>query len=173
VKSCEFSIRPIGVIRTPYAGVEDDVPIQGRLASNSIGEAHIYPEFQEGLRDLEGFSHVFLLYVFHRTTVMKMIARPYLDKRERGIFAIRSPHRPNRIGLTLVKLLSIESGVMKIAGVDMVDGTPLVDIKPYNPKFDRIENDEKVRTGWMDDKAIDDYGFRVTTSSRKQWLHEE
>ncbi|OPZ39037.1 MAG: putative tRNA (adenine(37)-N6)-methyltransferase [Spirochaetes bacterium ADurb.BinA120] len=123
--------------------------------------------------DLDGFSHVYLIYVFHRTTVMKLRARPYLDTKERGVFAIRSPHRPNRIGLTLVELLSIEEGLLRIAGVDMLDGTPLVDIKPYNPKFDAIVDGGTIRTGWMKDKALDDYKLDVRTCSRKQWLHEE
>lgn len=173
MKSCDFAIRPIGVIRTPFAGVEDGVPIQGRLVPDTPGEVHVYPEFREGLIDLDGFSHVFLIYVFHRTAVMKLRARPYLDTKERGVFAIRSPHRPNRIGLTLVELLSIEEGLLRVAGVDMLDGTPLVDIKPYNPKFDAIVDGVTIRTGWMKDKALDDYKFDVRTCSRKQWLHEE
>jgi tRNA-Thr(GGU) m(6)t(6)A37 methyltransferase TsaA len=173
MKSCNFSLRPIGVIRTPFNGVDDQVPIQGRLSPETQGEIHIYPEFIDGLKDIDGFSHIILFYIFHKTAVMKLRARPYMDSVIRGIFSIRSPHRPNRIGMTIVQLLTVDDGVLKISGVDMVDGTPLVDIKPYNPRFDGIDQNEPIRTGWMEKPVEKDGNRRITIDSRKQWLHEQ
>ncbi len=173
MKSPEFSLRPIGVIRSQYSGVDDHVPIQGRLAPDSAGEVHLYPEFHDGLKDIEGFSHIFLLYVFHKTTAMKLQACPYLDSTERGVFSIRSPHRPNRIGITLVRLLAVDDGILKVGGIDMVDGTPLIDIKPFVPMFDAIDENEPVRIGWLDKPGIVDNSRRIITTSRKQWLHEQ
>ncbi len=172
MRSCEFTLRPIGVIRTPFSGIDDGIPIQGRLAPETAGEVHIYPEFHDGLKDLGGFSHILLLYIFHKTTIMKLQARPYMDSSVRGVFSIRSPHRPNRIGITLVELLSVSEGILKINGVDMVDGTPLVDIKPFNPRFDCIDKTDITRIGWMDKPGNNAAGSRITITSRKQWLHE-
>jgi tRNA-Thr(GGU) m(6)t(6)A37 methyltransferase TsaA len=111
----------------------------------------LLPEFAEGLRDLEGFSHVYLIYVFDRAEGGKLLVRPFLDDQMRGVFATRAPSRPNPIGLSIVELLEVEGSTLLVDGVDVLDGTPLLDIKPYSARFDRIDN---TRNGWQD--TIDD-----------------
>jgi tRNA-Thr(GGU) m(6)t(6)A37 methyltransferase TsaA len=104
------------------------------------------PEYADGLRDLDGFSHIFLLYDFHRAQSMKLVVKPYLEDAERGVFATRAPWRPNRIGLSIVRLLFRTGNVLHLDGVDILDGTPLLDIKPYIGRFDCIR---KTRSGWQ------------------------
>jgi tRNA-Thr(GGU) m(6)t(6)A37 methyltransferase TsaA len=106
----------------------------------------IDPEYAPGLRDLEGFSHVWLLYRFHKSESYELLTKPFLDKEKKGVFATRYCRRPNNIGLSVVKLLSVKAGVLEVSGVDMLDGTPLLDIKPYVPRFD-IRAD--ARDGWF------------------------
>jgi tRNA-Thr(GGU) m(6)t(6)A37 methyltransferase TsaA len=139
----EFVMRPIGEIHTPFID-KRDTPIQPSR-STAIGQVEVYPAFVDGLRDLDGFSHIILLYVFHRSDDYKLSVTPFLDNQERGLFATRYPARPNPIGLSIVRLLSIQNHGLEIEGVDMLDGTPLLDIKPYVPNFD-VQTD--VRTGW-------------------------
>ena len=105
----------------------------------------MFPEFAEGLQDLEGFSHIILLYVFHQSDGYALRVKPFLDDQLRGLFSTRYPNRPNPIGLSIVRLLARRENILDIEGVDMLDGTPLLDIKPYVPEFD-IYSD--VRTGW-------------------------
>jgi tRNA (adenine37-N6)-methyltransferase len=139
----EFVLRPIGEIHTPFID-KRDTPIQ---ASRSVatGRVEVYPAYVAGLRDLDGFSHIILVYAFHRSDDYTLIVTPFLDDQERGLFATRYPERPNPIGLSIVRLLSIHDHLLEIEGVDMLDGTPLLDIKPYVPEFD-VRTD--VRTGW-------------------------
>ena len=111
----------------------------------------MFPEFAAGLRDLEGFSHVYLIYHFHQAGPAKLLVKPFLQDVERGIFATRAPCRPNAIGLSVVELVRREGNVLHLGGVDILDGTPLLDIKPYTAKFDRFETS---RNGWQDE--VDD-----------------
>jgi tRNA-Thr(GGU) m(6)t(6)A37 methyltransferase TsaA len=141
----EFS--PIGIIHSPY-NEPRGTPIQGAFAKNVIGTAEIYPEYLKGLNDLDGFSHIILLYSFHMSSGYNLLCRPFLDTVERGLFATRAPRRPNPIGFSTVKLLKIEDNILTIESLDMIDGTPLLDIKPYIDDFD-IRN--HVRTGWYKD----------------------
>jgi tRNA-Thr(GGU) m(6)t(6)A37 methyltransferase TsaA len=139
----EFVMRPIGEIHTPIID-KRDAPIQSSR-STVPGQVEVYPAYVDGLRDLDGFSHIILLYAFHRSNEYTLSVTPFLDDQERGLFATRYPDRPNPIGLSIVRLLSIQDHVLEIEGVDMLDGTPLLDIKPYVPEFD-VRTD--VRTGW-------------------------
>jgi tRNA-Thr(GGU) m(6)t(6)A37 methyltransferase TsaA len=140
-----LSYQPIGIIHSPFEDI-DNVPIQPTAAVGIHGTVEVYAEFSDGLKDLEGFSHVILLYHFHRVTQVRLTVVPFLDRKPRGVFATRAPSRPNPIGLSIVRLLSIEGNVLHIENVDMVDGTPLLDIKPYVPVFDHHEAE---RTGWL------------------------
>ncbi len=144
----DITIKPIGIIHTPFkepAGI----PIQGSLRCDLRGKIEIFPEYQEGLKDIEGFSHLILVYYFHLAEGYSLTAVPFLDERPRGIFAIRSPKRPNHIGITVVRLIKKDGNMLHFCGVDMVDGTPLLDIKPYFPDIDSHKTKE---TGWMKDK---------------------
>ena len=140
-----ISYRPIGVIHSPFQSTEN-MPIQSVGATGIRGEVELLPEFAAGLKDLEGFSHIILLYHFHRAAEPRLIVAPFLDAEPRGVFATRAPSRPNAIGLSVVRLLSVEGNVLRIEDVDILDGTPLLDIKPYTPEFD---HHEVVRTGWL------------------------
>jgi tRNA-Thr(GGU) m(6)t(6)A37 methyltransferase TsaA len=139
--------RPIGVIRSGHTRAEE-TPIQPAYAEGCEGRAEVFPEFEEGLKDLEGFSHVYLIYAFHRAGPMRLRVKPFLQDVERGVFATRAPCRPNPIGLSVVRLVRREGCVLYLDGVDILDGTPLLDIKPYTARFDRIETD---RNGWQDE----------------------
>ncbi len=139
--------RPIGVIRTPFTEVSG-MPIQPAGAEGVKGRIEMLPEFVEGLRDLDGFSHITLLYHLHRAKEARLTVVPFMDTVPRGVFATRAPRRPNAIGLSTVKLVSIEGGVISIENIDVLDGTPLLDIKPYFPEFDERTD---VRLGWLED----------------------
>jgi tRNA (adenine37-N6)-methyltransferase len=139
----ELVMRPIGEIHTPFID-KRDTPIQPSRSA-ARGQVEVYPAYVDGLRDLDGFSHIILLYAFHRSADYTLVVRPFLGDRERGLFATRYPARPNPIGLSIVRLLSIHSHILEIDGVDMLDGTPLLDIKPYMPDFD-VRTD--ARLGW-------------------------
>ncbi len=117
-------------------------------AKGCRGRAEIFPEFTEGLRDPEGFSHVYLLYHFHRAGTAKLLVKPFLQDVEHGVFATRAPCRPNAIGLSVVELVRREGNVLYLDGIDVLDGTPLLDVKPYTARFDRFETS---RNGWQDD----------------------
>ena len=142
----EISYRPIGVIHSPFIDIEG-MPIQPTGASGIQGTVEVFPEFAEGLKDLEGFSHIILLYHFHRVQEAKLIVTPFMDFQPRGVFATRAPKRPNPIGLSIVKLISIKQNSLHIENVDILDGTPLLDIKPYVPEFDQHRAD---RVGWLE-----------------------
>ena len=166
-------MKPIGIIHTPYRQVSDNVPVQGRLHPGTVGQVKLFEEYRDACRDLEGFSHVFLLYHLHASTEERTITRPYMDTVERGVFSTRSPHRPNHIGLSLVTLVAVENGELAVRDVDMLDGTPLLDIKPYNPLFDAPPKGEEVRTGWMRDISPDGVREGITrTCSHEEWLSE-
>jgi len=138
---------PIGKIHSPFRDLED-MPIQPAGAANVGGTVKLYREYLAGLRDLEGFSHLILLYHFHKSCGYDLEVVPFLDSESRGLFATRAPRRPNAIGFSVVRLERIEGSVLHILNVDILDGTPLLDIKPYVPEFD--SPGEEVRTGWLE-----------------------
>ncbi len=137
---------PIGIIHSPFADLRG-MPIQPPGGSASRGTVEVFEPYQRGLRDLEGFSHIFLLYVFHRSRSFDLEVVPFMDAQPRGLFATRAPNRPNPIGMSVVQLDKIEAGTLHIRNLDILDGTPLLDIKPYVPNFDVQRN---VRTGWLE-----------------------
>jgi tRNA (adenine37-N6)-methyltransferase len=137
--------QPIGIIRTPYSNI-NDMPIQPSGAQNVRGELVIKPEFIEGLSDLDGFSHIFLIYHFHQVKSYELIVVPFMDDVSRGVFATRAPKRPNPIGISIVRLLSVEGNILTVENVDLLNGTPILDIKPYVPVFDYHEVE---RVGWL------------------------
>ncbi|MFH1285398.1 MAG: tRNA (N6-threonylcarbamoyladenosine(37)-N6)-methyltransferase TrmO [Candidatus Micrarchaeota archaeon] len=141
--------KPIGVVHTPFEEGQK-IPIQPRF-SEAEGIVEIFPEYAEGLSDLDGFSHILLLWHIHRSVGYKLKVKPFLDTKLRGLFATRAPWRPNSIGLSLVKLLSIENNKLKVKGADMFNGTPLLDIKPYVPHFDE-RRDAQIQIGWLKNK---------------------
>ena len=140
----EITYKPIGAVHSPFKEPEG-TPIQP-AASDALGTIEIFPEFVAGLKDLEGFSHIILLYHFHRAGRPELVVRPFMDTESRGIFAIRAPSRPNSIGFSVVRLLRIEGNILHVDGLDILDGTPLLDIKPYVPKFDSVDAE---RIGWL------------------------
>jgi tRNA-Thr(GGU) m(6)t(6)A37 methyltransferase TsaA len=142
----EIRFNPIGVIHTPFKNLEG-MPIQPSGASGIKGVVEVFEEYRPGLKDLEGFSHIILLYHFHGSSGFKLRVVPFLDSQPRGLFSTRAPKRPNPIGLSIVQLDRIENGMVYIQNVDILDNTPLLDIKPYVPEFDAPE---KVRTGWLE-----------------------
>jgi tRNA-Thr(GGU) m(6)t(6)A37 methyltransferase TsaA len=144
----EFTIRPIGIIHTPFTDKEK-TPIQPSR-SEAVGRVEVYPEFADGLQDVDGLSHIILLYVFHRSSGYTLTVKPFLDDQQRGLFATRYPARPNPIGLSIVRLLERRENTLVVEGIDVLDGTPLIDIKPYVPDFD-IRTD--VHTGWYATRA--------------------
>ncbi len=137
---------PIGVIRTPLSS-SNTAPVQGRLRSDLEGEIVVDSAYAKGLADIEGFSHLVILYLFHKAGPSKLQVTPYLDSTLRGLFATRAPSRPNPIGMTVVRLLGIEGSRLRVAGVDMLEGTPVLDIKPYVPAFDAVPD---ARCGWLE-----------------------
>ena len=144
----EFIMHPIGIIQSPCTD-KSQTPIQASR-SQVKGTVEIYPQYVEGLQDLEGLSHIILLYAFHESSGYSLIVKPFLDDQLHGLFATRYPYRPNPIGLSIVRLLQRRDNLLEIEGVDMLDGTPLLDIKPYVPEFDiRIGT----RNGWYDTRS--------------------
>jgi len=141
-----IQLTPIGLLHTPFAHPRN-LPIQSCFAPDVEGRIELYPAYINGLRDLEEFSHLILIYHFHRSPRTELVGRPFLENREHGIFAIRSPHRPNHLGLSVVRLLSIKPGILTFSGADMLDQTPLLDIKPYVSYFD---HPPEVKNGWLD-----------------------
>jgi tRNA-Thr(GGU) m(6)t(6)A37 methyltransferase TsaA len=137
---------PIGIIHSPFVELAN-MPIQPTGATGIRGTVEIFDTFQAGLKDLDGFSHIILLYHFHRSQSFNLQVIPFMDVESRGLFATRAPKRPNPIGLSVVQLDKIEDGVLHICNVDILNATPLLDIKPYVPAFD---TPTKTRTGWLE-----------------------
>jgi tRNA-Thr(GGU) m(6)t(6)A37 methyltransferase TsaA len=142
---------PIGVIHTPFQRSEG-TPIQSAVANGAKGVIELFPEFTLGLRDVGEFERLWLIYLLDRATPPQLTARPYLDTQEHGIFATRSPARPNHIGLSAVRLVGVEENRLHVSDADMLDGTPLLDIKPYVPEFDCFSVQ---RVGWYAGKSAD------------------
>jgi len=137
---------PIGIIHTPFTD-QENMPIQPTGGEGIEGTIEINPKYQSGLQDLGGFSHIILLYHLHLSRGYSLTVTPFLDTEPRGLFATRAPTRPNSIGLSVVRLLDIEKNILTISDVDISDGTPLLDIKPYVPAMQPTGN---VKTGWLD-----------------------
>ena len=135
-------------------------PIQPVYARGCEGQAVLFPEFAEGLRDLDGFSHVYLLYQFHRAESPRLLMQPYTDDKPHGIFATRHERRPNPIGLSIVRLVKVEGNVVHLTDIDILDGTPLLDIKPYVPRFDAVEDPRGGWTELVDDAVARKRGLR-------------
>ena len=142
----EIKLKPIGIIHTPYKQPKG-IPIQGTFKKGVVGQIEIFPEYQKGLKDIEGFSHLILIYYFDRAKEEKLIGKPFLEDELHGIFAIRSPIRPNRLGISIVKLEKLENNIITFSEVDILDNTPLLDIKPYVSHFDSRKN---VKNGWLE-----------------------
>jgi len=147
----DFNFKAIGFVHSPYKKRED-IPHRKNTDpsgyDNVAGTIELYEEFMDGLKDLEGFSHIILIFAFHLSLDNeKIYAHPPFDGKKRGVFATRSPHRPNPIGMTIVRLLDIKENIISVSGIDMLDGTPVLDIKPYTSR-DRKEN---IRLGWLED----------------------
>jgi len=131
----EIKYKPIGIIHSPFKEPKG-TPIQPAGAKDIEGIVEVFLEYAEGLRDIEGFSHIILLYHFHLSKGPALVAKPYMDNETHGVFAMRGPNRPNPIGISVVRLVKVEGNMLHIRDVDIVDGTPLLDIKPYVPEFD-------------------------------------
>jgi tRNA-Thr(GGU) m(6)t(6)A37 methyltransferase TsaA len=145
----EIEFKPIGIIHSPYKELTG-MPIQPAGAVGVTGTVDVYEEYRAGLKDLEGFSHIILLYFFHCSREFDLMVIPYLDTETRGLFATRAPRRPNPIGLSVVLLRKVEEGILHIENVDILDGTPLLDIKPYNPEFNA---QGEIRVGWLEKRS--------------------
>jgi len=143
------NLRSIGTIHTPFTRA-DHTPIQS-IRSDAPGTVELFPDYTEGLDGIEGFSHLYLLYVFHRAEpCVRLHVKPFLDDELHGVFATRFPSRPNPLGLSVVRLVERQGNVLAVLGVDMFDGTPLLDIKPYIPEFDIHP---VTKTGWYAKRA--------------------
>ncbi len=141
--------KPIGLIRSPFVDPEG-MPIQSSAAQGVAGTVELAPEFAAGLKDLDGFSHIILIYHFHLSKGRPLEVKPFLDDVLRGVFATRAPKRPNSVGISVVRLIKVEGSTLHIEDVDVVDGTPLLDIKPHVPDFDCRQT---ARIGWLTGKA--------------------
>ncbi len=149
-----INLKQIATIRSPFCNLEK-MPVQPRGAKNTYATIEFKKEFQEGLKDLDGFSHLYLIYYFHKVKEHKLSVIPFNDNTNtpRGVFSTRTPMHPNSIGLSVVELVSVEDNIVTIKGVDILDGTPLLDIKPYIENFDKIEG--KTKSGWMKSSSND------------------
>jgi tRNA-Thr(GGU) m(6)t(6)A37 methyltransferase TsaA len=156
----EIRYTAIGVIHSPFKDLKG-MPIQTTAAKGIGGTVEVDPEYQAGLRDLEGFSHIILLYHFHHAKGYALEVQPFMDEQMRGVFATRAPRRPNAIGISVVKLVKVEGGTIFVEDIDIANGTPLLDVKPYVPEFD-VRAVEKI--GWLANKV--DKVHEVTADER-------
>jgi len=143
----KFELKPIGIIHTPYKD-KKEIPCQG-YKSDEVGEVEIFAEFEEALKDIEGFSHIYLTYWFHETTGYEPLVKTFLDDKKHGLFATRHYNRPNPIGISVVELVERAGNILRVRQIDVLDGTPLLDIKPYVPQFDQRTD---VKVGWLKSK---------------------
>ncbi len=157
----EIKYKQIGIIHSPFKEPKG-TPIQPSGAHGIIGSVEVFPEYAEGLKDLDGFSHIILIYNFHLVSHWELLTKPFMDDQLHGVFSTRASARPNSIGLSTVRLINIKENILSIQDVEIVDGTPLLDIKPYVPEFD-IRKVEKI--GWLEknihklNKSKDDERF--------------
>ena len=158
----EITYHPIGLIHTPFKSVEG-MPIQPKGAKGVLGQIEIYSEYVEGLTDLDGFSHLILIYHLHRITSHSLKVTPFLDTNEHGIFSTRAPKRPNPIGISVVELLSVNENKLEIQNIDVLDKTPILDIKPYIPDFDQVV---ATSIGWFE-KNVNKVGTAISDTRFK------
>ncbi|NOY88221.1 MAG: tRNA (N6-threonylcarbamoyladenosine(37)-N6)-methyltransferase TrmO [FCB group bacterium] len=157
-----ISYKPIGIVHSPFKDTLK-TPIQPRGGKNVEGQVEVFPEFAGGLKDLSGFSHIILICHFHLSKKFSLEVIPYMDTQAHGVFATRAPSRPNSIGLSTVRLVKVVNNILHIKDIDIINGTPLLDIKPYVSEFDFHD---KIRKGWLEDNihklqdARDDNRFR-------------
>jgi len=145
----EISLKAIGIIHSPFENA-DGMPIQASTSKAMPGRVEICPEYTEAIKDLDGFSHIILIYHFHKSEKTELTVIPFLDDQPRGVFSTRAPVRPNHIGLSVVQLEKIKNNFLYIKNLDVLNGTPLIDIKPYISDFDHYEN---IRKGWLENKT--------------------
>jgi len=147
----KITFKPIGVVHSPFKRKEDiksEIYTHPQGFEKFHGELEIFKEYEEGLKDVEGFSHLIILFAFHKSKGFKLLAKPLLDKTLRGIFAIRGPNRPNPIGMTVVKNIKKKGNILRVAGIDMIEGTPILDIKPYTIRDQKMD----ITMGWLTNK---------------------
>lgn len=156
----KIKFKSIGTIYTPHK-TKDGIPIQSKYAKGIKGTIKLKKKYINGLLDLNGFSHIYLLYYFHKSKGYKLQVIPFLDKVVHGVFSTRAPRRPNAIGLSIVKLINIKDNILEIEDVEMLNGTPLLDIKPYIPEFDSYKVE---KTGWFN-KDINNH-YEVISDNR-------
>ncbi|HJH28491.1 MAG TPA: tRNA (N6-threonylcarbamoyladenosine(37)-N6)-methyltransferase TrmO [Methanosarcinaceae archaeon] len=145
----EIKYKPIGIIHSPFKKPKG-TPIQPTAAKGVDGQVEVFSEYAEGLEDVDGFSHIILMFHFHLSKKPSLKVKPFMDDKMRGVFATRAPSRPNSIGISIVRLVKIEGNILHIQDVDMIDGTPLLDIKPYVCEFDTKEVD---KIGWLENNV--------------------
>ena len=146
----KHQIEPIGIIHSQYR-TKEECPIQGAVTPQGKGRIEIFPEYGEGLKDIDTFSHIILIYIFDRAGDIQLVRPTFLDDTPHGVFASRHPCRPNGIGLSIVKLDSCTDNTIDVSGIDILDRTPLVDLKPYIPRFDQIDG---ASNGWTENKEL-------------------
>lgn len=145
VKTKEIHFKPIGIIHSPFKQPEG-TPIQPQSGRDVEGEVEIFQEYAEGLKDLDGFSHIILIFHIHKARKASLLLKPYMDNELRGVFATRAPSRPNPIGISVVRLDKVEGNILFIRDLDILDGTPLLDIKPFVQEF---ASTDEIRVGWL------------------------
>jgi len=146
----KFKIEQIGIIHSPYK-TKDECPIQGQLKPEGKGQIELFSQYEEGLETIETFSHIMLFYIFDQAREIKLSRPTFLDDSPHGVFASRHPCRPNSIGISIVKLEKKNKNILEVSGIDILDNSPLVDIKPYIPKFDYFKS---ANNGWAANKEI-------------------
>jgi len=144
----KIEYEPIGFVRSPYKNLKE-IPNQPHYAKDITGQVEIFPEYESGLKDLDGFSHLILVCHFHRSLEFRLQVVPSGETETRGLFSTRSPNRPNPVGISIVRLKKIENNILFISDLDILDGTPIIDLKPYVREFEKLS---KVRDGWNDIK---------------------
>jgi tRNA-Thr(GGU) m(6)t(6)A37 methyltransferase TsaA len=159
-QTMRIEYQQIGIVHTPFHEAEG-TPIQPTGAAGVQGTVEVFPEFAQGLRDLDGFSHIILIYHLHRSDGFTLLVTPFMDLVQRGVFATRAPKRPNPIGLSVVRLNKLRNQTLHIENVDILDETPLLDVKPYVSEFDHYSTD---RIGWLEQT---DRHVRVTKADRR------
>lgn len=143
----KIELKQIGIIHSPFK-TKEEAPIQP-FKSEEIGKVEVFREYMEGLEGIEEFSHIILIYYFHKIKEERLKVKPYLNNNYHGVYATRHPHRPNHVGISTVELLKREDNILHVKNIDIVDGSPLLDIKPYISAFDRRDN---VKDGWLEGK---------------------
>jgi len=147
----EFKLKPIGIVHSPFKKKED---IDSKKYADSggfdsvQGELELFKKFEDGLKDIEGFSHLVVLFAFHKSEGYRLHTKPFLDDTLRGVFSTRSPNRPNPLGLTVVKVIKRKGNSLKVSGIDMIEGTPILDIKPYTSR----DQKSSIKLGWLEQK---------------------